>query len=69
MTNRILHCAAVDVVICHQHPFYRQDLLVSRHQESCLVGQWLSTFEPLVRGPSSIFVGAVEHDIFAELQH
>lgn len=67
--HRILHCAAVDVIICHQHPCDSQEFVVRGEQQPCRIGQWLSSFEPPVYGPGSIFMGAVEDDVFAELQY
>lgn len=69
IAHRILHCAAVDVIICHQHPCDGQELLVRRQHEPRHIGQWLSTFEPLICSPGSIVMGAVEDDVFAELQY
>lgn len=65
----VLHRAGVDVVVRHQHPRDGQQLLVGRQQEPRHVGQRFAAFEPPVRGPGSVFMGAVEDDVLAELQH
>lgn len=65
----VLHCAGVDVVVRHQHPRDGQQLLVGRQQEPRHVGQRFAAFEPPVRRPGSVFMGAVEDDVLAELQH
>lgn len=65
----ILHRAAVDIFIRHQHPRDGQELPVRRQQEPALVGQGLSSFEPSVCGPGSVLVRTVEDDVLTELQH
>lgn len=67
--HRIFHRAAVDVIICHQHPRDGQELLVRGQRKPRHIGQRLSTFKPPVCSPGSIVVRAVEDHVFAELQY
>lgn len=69
ISHWILHCAAVDIIICHHHPFDGQKLLIRGKHEPRLVDQELSTFEPPVCRPGSIVMGAVEDNVLTKLQH
>lgn len=67
--HRVLHRAAVDVFVPHQHPRDGEQLLVGGQQEPALAGQRPSSFEPSVGRPGPVLVGAVEDHVLAELQH
>lgn len=69
MADRVLHQAAVDVVISHEDAGDGEDLLVRGEEQARVVAQRPPVLQPGVGGLGAILMRAVEGEELAELQH
>lgn len=69
LADGVLHHAAVQVIIFHEHAGDGEHLLVGGQEHSRVIEEGLAILQPGVAGLGAILMGAVQGEGLAELQH